>query len=35
MKMKKVGQSLRIGWLGGIDIVDIAPMVQHKRYMQL
>ncbi len=31
MKMKKVGQSMPIGWLAVIDIVDIAPMMEHKR----
>ena len=33
MKMKKVGQSLSIGWLAVIDIVDIAAMRQHKPYV--
>ncbi len=29
-EMKKVGQSMAIGLLAEIDIVDIVPMVQHK-----
>ena len=34
MEMKKVGQSMAIGWLAVMDIVDIVPMVQHKCYLQ-
>ena len=32
--MKKVGQSMLNGWHGGIDKVEIAAVVEHKRYSQ-